>query len=250
MFTKLSERLTGIIKNLTGQGRLTENNIKDTLREIRLALLEADVALPVVKLFIDEVQTKAIGTEIMQSLSPGQALIKIVYDALVSVLGKQNETLDLKSQPPAVILMAGLQGSGKTTTTIKLACWLKEHQKKSVLVASTDIYRPAAIQQLETLAKSINVACFPSQITQNPVDIALQAVQAGKTSLADVVLIDTAGRLHIDDMMMDEIKHIHSTIHPVETLFVVDAMTGQDAANTAKAFHEALPLTGIILTKA
>lgn len=250
MFSHLSERLNKVIKNLTGQGRLTEANIQDTMRDIRIALLEADVALPVAKEFIDHVQAKAIGTEVMQSLTPGQVLIKLVHDELVLVMGERNEELNLKVQPPAIILMAGLQGSGKTTTVAKLARWLQQTQKKSVLVSSTDIYRPAAIDQLETLAKQVGVEFYPSQASQDPVAIAQAAIQAAKNKVIDVVIIDTAGRLHIDEPMMTEIKRIHGAIQPVETLFVVDSMTGQDAANTAKAFHEALPLTGVILTKA
>lgn len=249
MFNHLSERLNKVIKKLTGQGRLTEENIKDTLRDIRIALLEADVALPVAKEFIDRIQAKAIGKEVMESLSPGQVLIKLVHDELVEIMGTANEELDLKAQPPAVVLMAGLQGSGKTTTVGKLARWLKS-QKKSVLVASADVYRPAAIDQLATLAKTVEVEFFPSDPSQKPVDIARAAIQAAKSKVVDVVIIDTAGRLHIDEQMMDEIKQIHSAINPVETLFVVDSMTGQDAINTAKAFNDALPLTGVILTKA
>lgn len=249
MFSNLSERLTRVLKNLSGQGRLTEDNIKDTLRDIRMALLEADVALPVVKDFIDHIQTKAIGAEVMQSLSPGQALIKLVNDELVLLMGEHCDTLNLQAEPPVVILMAGLQGSGKTTTVAKLARWLKQNQKKSVLVVSADIYRPAAIQQLETLAKHIEVNFFPSQSDQDPIFITQSAIQYAKSKLIDVVIIDTAGRLHIDDEMMDEIKRIHAAIKPIETLFVVDSMTGQDAANTAKAFNDALPLTGVILTK-
>jgi signal recognition particle subunit SRP54 len=250
MFSHLSEHLTRIIKNLTGQGRLTENNIKDTLREIRIALLEADVALPVVKAFIDHIQASAMGQVVMNSLTPGQTFIKLVHDELVHIMGESHEALALKTQPPAIILMAGLQGSGKTTTTAKLAHWLQQTQKQSVLVASTDIYRPAAMDQLATLAKSINVAYYPSNPSQRPTDIAQAAIQAAKNKVISVVIIDTAGRLHIDDDMMTEIKHLHAAIHPTETLFVVDSMTGQDAANTAKAFHDALPLTGVILTKA
>ncbi len=250
MFTNLSERLTRVLKNLSGRGRLTEDNIKDTLRDIRLALLEADVALPVVKNFIEHIQGKAIGTDVMQSLTPGQALIKLVNDELTSMMGEHNDKLDLSAQPPVVILMAGLQGSGKTTTVAKLAHWLHQSEKKSVLVASADIYRPAAIQQLETLAKQINVEFFPSSSNQNPVAIANAAIQHAKSKLIDVVILDTAGRLHIDDEMMAEIKRLHAAIQPTETLFVVDSMTGQDAANTARIFNEALPLTGIILTKA
>lgn len=248
MFTNLSERLTKVLRNLSGKGRLTEDNIKETMRDVRMALLEADVALPVVKQFVDQVQAKAVGTDVMESLTPGQALIKIVHDELVTMMGEQCDTLNLSVQAPAVILMAGLQGSGKTTTVAKLARLLKS-QKKSVLVTSADIYRPAAIQQLETLAKTIGVDFFPSHSGQDPVAIAEGAIQTARASLIDVVIIDTAGRLHIDDEMMAEIKRIHSAIHPIETLFVVDSMTGQDAANTAKAFNEALPLTGVILTK-
>jgi signal recognition particle subunit SRP54 len=249
MFSNLSERLSRVIKNLSGQGRLTEENIKDTMRDIRLALLEADVALPVVKDFIDHIQAKAIGVEVMQSLTPGQALIKLVRDELVTMMGEECNTLALNTQAPAIVLMAGLQGSGKTTTVAKLSRWLQQNHKKSVLVASTDIYRPAAIQQLETLAKSINVEFYPSTTDQDPVVIAQGAIQAAKSKLIDVVIIDTAGRLHVDDEMMAEITRLHSAINPIETLFVVDSMTGQDAANTAQAFNKALPLTGVILTK-
>lgn len=249
MFTNLSERLTRVLKNLSGRGRLTEDNIKETLRDIRMALLEADVALPVVKDFIEHIQAKAIGAEVMDSLTPGQALIKIVHDELVTQMGEQCDTLNLQTQPPAVILMAGLQGSGKTTTVAKLARLLKLTHKKSVLVTSADIYRPAAIQQLETLARNLEVEFYPSQTNQDPVAIAQGAIQAAKSKLIDVVIIDTAGRLHIDDEMMAEIKRLHAAIQPIETLFVVDSMTGQDAANTAKAFNDALPLTGVVLTK-
>ncbi len=249
MFTNLSERLTQVLKNLSGRGRLTDDNIKDTLRDIRMALLEADVALPVVKHCIEHIQEKAIGTKVMETLSPGQALIKLVNDELVLMMGERCDSLNLATQPPAIILMAGLQGSGKTTTVAKLARWLQENQKKSVLVVSTDIYRPAAIKQLETLAKNINVEFHPSDSTQDPVAIATAAIQAAKSKLIDVVIIDTAGRLHIDDEMMAEITRLHSAIQPIETLFVVDSMTGQDAANTAQAFNTALPLTGVILTK-
>lgn len=249
MFSNLSERLTRVLKNLSGRGRLTEENIKDTLRDIRMALLEADVALPVVKSFIDHIQTKAVGVEVMESLTPGQALIKLVHDELVLLMGEQCDTLNLQTQPPAIILMAGLQGSGKTTTVAKLANWLKQTHKKSILVASADIYRPAAIQQLETLAKAVAVEFYPSHPGQDPVTIAQGAIQAAKSKLIDVVIIDTAGRLHIDNEMMAEITRLHAAINPIETLFVVDSMTGQDAANTAQAFNAALPLTGIILTK-
>jgi len=249
MFSNLSERLTRVIKNLSGQGRLTEENIQGTMRDIRLALLEADVALPVVKDFVDHIQAKAIGVEVMESLTPGQALIKLVRDELVVLMGEQCDSLNLNTQAPAIVLMAGLQGSGKTTTVAKLAKWLQKNHKKSVLVASTDIYRPAAIDQLETLAKSIDIEFYPSTPDQDPVFIAQNAIQAAKSKLIDVVIIDTAGRLHVDDDMMAEITRLHSAIQPIETLFVVDSMTGQDAANTAKAFNAALPLTGVILTK-
>lgn len=250
MFNNLSKRLNSVIKNLTGQGRLTEQNIKDTLREIRTALLEADVALPVAKSFIEDIEAKAVGTEVLQSLTPGQVLIKIVHDELVKVMGESNEELNLKATPPAVILMAGLQGSGKTTTTAKLARLLKQKYNKSVLLASADIYRPAAIDQLATLAKTVEAEFYPSDSSMDPVAIAQSAIQAAKNKVIDVVIIDTAGRLHIDEEMMAEIKRVHAAINPVETLFVVDSMTGQDAANTAKAFNEALPLTGVVLTKA
>ena len=248
-FSHLSERFNKVIKNLSGQGRLTESNIDDTMRDIRVALLEADVALPVVKAFTHQVKEKALGQEVMQSLKPGEFLIKIVHDELVSLMGEYNESLNLKAQPPVVILMAGLQGSGKTTTVAKLARWLQQTEKKSVMVASADIYRPAAIEQLKTLADQIGIEFFPSNASQDPVAIAEAAIQAAKNKVIDVVIIDTAGRLHIDEEMMNEIKRLHAAIHPTETLFVVDSMTGQDAANTAKAFNDALPLTGVILTK-
>ncbi|MFA7095793.1 MAG: signal recognition particle protein [Gammaproteobacteria bacterium] len=250
MFESLSERLTGALKRIKGQGRLTEDNIKDTLREVRMALLEADVALPVVREFVERVRVRAVGQEVMQSLTPGQALVKIVHDELVAVMGEANDELNLRVQPPAAILMAGLQGSGKTTTVAKLARWLKERKKKSVLVASCDVYRPAAIDQLKTLANEVGAVFFPSDPSQDPVDIARSALDQARKQFVDVVIIDTAGRLHVDAEMMDEIKRLHTAIDPVETLFVVDSMTGQDAANTAKAFHETLPLTGVVLTKA
>lgn len=248
-FNHLSERLNKVIKNLTGQGRLTPANIEETSRDIRVALLEADVALPVAKEFIEHIQTKALGKEVLESLKPGEAFIKLVHDELVLVMGEFNEELNLKAQAPVVILMAGLQGSGKTTTVAKLARWLQQTHKKSVMVASTDIYRPAAIEQLATLALSVEATFFPSDPSQKPVDIALAAIKAAKNKVIDVVIIDTAGRLHIDAAMMTEIKALHAAIQPTETLFVVDSMTGQDAANTSKAFNDALPLTGVILTK-
>ncbi len=249
MFDSLSERLNRTLKNIRGQGRITESNVKDTLREVRMALLEADVALPVVRVFVDQVRERALGKEVLQSLSPGQALIKIVREELEKVMGEANEELDLSTRPPAVILMAGLQGSGKTTSVAKLSRWLRERKKKSVLVASADVYRPAAIDQLETLAREVEVDFFPSNPSQDPVDIATAAIDQARKTMKDVVIIDTAGRLHVDEEMMGEIKRLHAAIDPVETLFVVDSMTGQDAANTARAFDEALPLTGVILTK-
>jgi signal recognition particle subunit SRP54 len=249
MFDNLSERLSRTVKSLRGQGRLTEDNIKDTLREIRMALLEADVALPVIRGFIDRVRERAIGQDVLTSLSPGQALIKVVNDELVEVMGATHDGLNLENKPPVVILMAGLQGAGKTTTVAKLARRLIEQDKKHVMVVSADIYRPAAIKQLETLATEVKAAFFPSDQNQKPVRIVQDAMQAALKQNADVLLVDTAGRLHIDAEMMDEIKSIHAAINPHETLFVVDSMTGQDAANTAKAFGEALPLTGVILTK-
>lgn len=249
MFNNLSEKLTSTVKNLTGRGRLTEDNIKDTLREIRMALLEADVALSVVKQFIEAIKTKVTGQEITKSLRPGEALVKIVHDELVKIMGDANTDINLQTAPPAVILVAGLQGSGKTTSVAKLARLIKTTKKKSVLVASTDIYRPAAIKQLETLATQIEVDFFPSDISQKPVKIAQNAIAAAKKKFIDIVIIDTAGRLHIDKEMMAEISNIHQAINPIETLFVVDSMTGQDAVNTAKAFNDTLPLTGIILTK-
>ncbi|MEC9314227.1 MAG: signal recognition particle protein [Pseudomonadota bacterium] len=250
MFDSLSERLGSTLKSLRGQGRITEDNVKETLREVRMALLEADVALPVVREFINRVKERAMGQDVLRSLTPGQALVKVVNDELVAVMGEANPGLNLNTQPPAVILMAGLQGAGKTTSVAKLARWLKERDRKSVMVASTDIYRPAAIDQLQTLAGEVDAKFFPSQSDQNPVDIAKNAIEQAKRDYVDVVIIDTAGRLHIDDDMMTEIKQIHAAINPVETLFTVDSMTGQDAANTAKAFNDALPLTGVILTKA
>lgn len=249
MFENLTERLARTVRDLRGLGRLTEDNIKDALREVRMALLEADVSLPVVRQFIDQVKERAMGQEVMKSLTPGQAFIKVVQDALIEIMGEANEELALNAAPPAVVMMAGLQGSGKTTTVAKLSRWLKERKKKSVMVVSCDIYRPAAIDQLETLAAEVGVSFFPSTPQQNPVDIVNAALDHARKKFIDVVIVDTAGRLHIDEEMMAEIKRLHAAIKPIETLFVVDSMTGQDAANTAKAFNEALPLTGVILTK-
>lgn len=249
MFENLTDRLSQTLRHVTGKAKLTEENIKDTLREVRMALLEADVALPVVKDFVNKVKERAVGTEVSKSLTPGQAFVKIVQAELVDLMGAANEDLALNAAPPAVILMAGLQGAGKTTTVGKLARFLKERKKKSVLVVSADVYRPAAIKQLETLANDLEVTFFPSDTSQKPVDIAQAAIREAKLKFIDVVIVDTAGRLHVDGEMMEEIKQVHAAIKPVETLFVVDAMTGQDAANTAKAFNDALPLTGVVLTK-
>ena len=249
MFDNLSDRLAQTLRHVTGKARLSEDNIKDTLREVRMALLEADVALPVVKDFVNAVRDRAVGTEVSRSLSPGQAFIKIVQAELESLMGEANEDLALNAAPPAVVLMAGLQGVGKTTTVGKLARFLKERRRKSVMVVSADVYRPAAIKQLETLANEVGVTFFPSDISQKPQDIALAAIKEAKLKFIDVVLVDTAGRLAIDSEMMVEIAELHAAINPVETLFVVDAMTGQDAANTAKAFNDALPLTGVVLTE-
>jgi signal recognition particle subunit SRP54 len=249
MFDNLSERLSKTVKNLSGQGRLTEKNIKDALRDVRMALLEADVALPVVKEFIEQVKQRAIGQEVIGSLTPGQALIKVVRDELTQLMGSESNELNLNVPAPMVILMAGLQGAGKTTTVGKLARWLMERHKKSVMVTSCDIYRPAAIQQLETVAKEVGAQFFASETTQKPVKIAKNAVKQAGLDFIDVLIIDTAGRLHIDEEMMSEIKSLHAASKATETLFVVDSMTGQDAAKTAKAFNDALDLTGVILTK-
>jgi len=249
MFDGLSERLGKTVRNLRGVGRLSEDNIKDALREVRMALLEADVALPVVKAFTEHVRQRAIGEEVMKSLTPGQAFVKIVNDELVHLMGDANDSLDLKATPPVVILMAGLQGSGKTTTTGKLARWLRDTQKKNVMVVSADIYRPAAIEQLKTVAAEVGAEFFPSSADQDPVKIATGALHEARVKHMDVLIVDTAGRLHIDEAMMGEIQQLHEAVEPVETLFVVDSMTGQDAANTAKAFNDALPLSGVILTK-
>ena len=249
MFESLTQRLTGTIDRLRGRGRLTEENISDAMREVRVALLEADVALPVVIDLIAKIKARAIGQEVLASLTPGQSLIKIVKDEMTDVMGSTASELNLNVPAPAVILMAGLQGAGKTTTVGKLAKFLKEKRKQKVMVVSADVYRPAAIKQLETLAGQVGAEFFPSSNDQSPVTIVRNAIDAARKSYADVLLVDTAGRLAIDDAMMAEIKALHAAIDPVETLFVVDAMTGQDAANTAKAFRDALPLTGVVLTK-
>lgn len=249
MFESLTQRLSGTLQRLRGRGRLSEENIRESLREVRIALLEADVALPVVSALIERIKVRAVGQDVLQSLTPGQALIKVVRDEMASVMGSAAAELNLNVPAPAVILMAGLQGAGKTTTVGKLAKFLKEKRKKKVMVVSADVYRPAAIAQLQTLAQQVDVLFFPSDASQKPEAIVRAAIDDAKKSFVDVLLVDTAGRLAIDEAMMAEIKALHAAIHPVETLFVVDAMTGQDAANTAKAFSEALPLTGVVLTK-
>ena len=250
MFESLTERLGSALSSITGKAKLTEENIQDALREVRIALLEADVALVVVKDFIESVKARALGIEVAASLSPGQVFIKIVNDELVRVMGAGEGELNLSVQPPAVILMAGLQGAGKTTSTAKLGLWLKNKSQKSVMVASTDVYRPAAIEQLRTLAEQAQINFFESNIDQKPIDIAKGALAEAKKQFADVLIIDTAGRLGIDEKMMQEIRDLHQVLTPTETLFVVDALTGQDAANTARAFGDVLPLTGVILSKA
>ncbi|MFO1396263.1 MAG: signal recognition particle protein [Burkholderiales bacterium] len=249
MLENLTERLSRVVKTLRGQARLTEDNIQEALREVRLALLEADVALPVVREFVAHVKEKAVGEEVVGSLTPGQALIGVVHRELTALMGGAAVPLDFATQPPAVILLAGLQGAGKTTTAGKLARLLATDQKKKVLLVSADVYRPAAIEQLRLLASQVGVDFFPSNAQQQPVTIAQDAVQWARTHYHDVLIVDTAGRLGIDEAMMKEIAALHAAVNPIETLFVVDAMQGQDAVNTAKAFRDALPLTGVILTK-
>jgi signal recognition particle subunit SRP54 len=249
MFENLTDRLSKTLQTLSGKSRLTEDNIQQALREVRLSLLEADVALSVVKEFMEEIKQKALGQDVINSLKPDQVFVKLVHDELIRMMGDNFRELNLKTQPPAVILMAGLQGSGKTTSAAKLARFLKDNDKKKVMLASVDTYRPAAIQQLNILADSIDVAFFKPSSEQKPIDIAKQALDTAKKQFMDVLIIDTAGRLHIDDEMMAEIRALHQILTPAETLFVVDSMTGQDAANTAKAFHDAIALTGVILTK-
>jgi signal recognition particle subunit SRP54 len=249
MFESLTQRLSGTIDRLRGRGRLTEENIREATREVRIALLEADVALPVVQALIERIKVRAVGQEVLKSLTPGQALIKIVRDEMTTVMGSQSADLNLNVPSPAVVLMAGLQGAGKTTTVGKLAKHLKERRKKKVMVVSADVYRPAAIEQLQTLAKQVDVIFFPSDLTQDPEAIVRAAIADARKSFVDVVIVDTAGRTSIDDAMMAEIKALHAAVNPVETLFVVDSMTGQDAAVTAKHFSDALPLTGVVLTK-
>ncbi len=249
MFESLTQRLSGTIERLRGRGRLSEENIREATREVRIALLEADVALPVVQALIERIKVRAVGQEVMKSLTPGQALIRIVRDELTAVMGSAATELNLNVPAPAVILMAGLQGAGKTTTVAKLGKHLKERRKKKVMVVSADVYRPAAIEQLRTLAAQVDVLFHESSADQQPEAIVRGAIDAARRSFADVLIVDTAGRLAIDQAMMAEIKALHAACNPVETLFVVDSMTGQDAANTAKAFSEALPLTGVVLTK-
>jgi len=249
IFESLSDRLSQSLKKISGKASLSEKNIQETLREVRMALLEADVALPVVKEFVEQVKQRAVGTEVSSSLNPGQQFLKIVQAELEAVMGEKSESLNLAAQPPAIILMAGLQGAGKTTSVAKLSRYLQDREKKKVMVVSADVYRPAAIQQLKTLASEVGAEFFPSEASQKPVDIVNSAIAAAKTRFADVLIIDTAGRLAIDEEMMAEIKQVHAAANPIETLFVIDAMIGQDAVNTAKAFNEALPLSGVILTK-
>jgi len=250
VFDKLSSRLTVVVEGLRGRGRLTEENIGETLRQVRMALLEADVALPVVKDFIDGVKARVVGQEIHKSLTPGQALIKVIHDELVRVMGEGVRPLNLRTQPPAVILLAGLQGAGKTTTAAKIALWLKDRERKRVLLVSTDVYRPAAMLQLERLGQQLGVDVAPADPQHPPVRIATEALAAARRGVYDVLLVDTAGRLHVDDEMMQEVRDISAAVVPIETLFVVDSMAGQDAVNAARAFGAVLDLTGVVLTKA
>ena len=252
MLENLTDRLSRVVKTMRGEARLTESNTAEMLREIRLALLEADVALPVVKTLLEQIKLKALGEEVVGSLSPGQALVGVVQRELAQVMagdGSQSGEINLATQPPAVILMAGLQGAGKTTSVGKLAKWLQEKKKKKVLTVSCDVYRPAAIEQLATVSKQVGAECFPSSVDQKPAAIALAALDWARRHYFDILLVDTAGRLGIDEVLMQEIQDLHNKLSPIETLFVIDAMLGQDAINTAKAFHDALPLTGVILTK-
>lgn len=249
MFDTLTERLSGSLRNIAGTGQLTEDNIKDTLREVRMALLEADVALPVAREFVAKVKEQALGQEVLKELAPGQAFVKIVYDELTEMMGSANQSLQMTGKPPMVYLLAGLQGAGKTTTAGKLAKFLQEKHKKKVMLVSADVYRPAAIRQLEQVASQVNASFVPSDANENPMDIARRAIEQAKLQYQDILIIDTAGRLAVDEVMMTEIKELARVVDPTETLFVVDSMTGQDAANTAKAFNDALALTGVILTK-
>ncbi len=250
MFDKLSERLQAVVESLRGRGRLTEDNISETLRQVRMALLEADVALPVVKTLIEGIKGKAVGLEVGKSLTPGQTLIKVIHDELIGVLGSGQRPLNLRAQPPVVVLLAGLQGAGKTTTAAKLGKWLKQNERKKVLLASTDIHRPAAILQLQTLASQLDLGFFQSDPKKSAETLAREALIEARQSLYDVLIVDTAGRLHVDAAMMTEVQQISAAVSPIETLFVVDSMAGQDAVNAARAFSDALALTGVILTKA
>ncbi len=249
MFENLSSRFTRVLDSLRGQGRITEEQVGAAARELRMALLEADVALPVVRGFVETFKTRAAGAEVTQSLTPGQTLLRLVQQTLTETLGGEVVPLNLRAQPPAVILMCGLQGSGKTTTTGKLALWLRERERKKVIVVSCDVYRPAAIEQLRIVAGNVQVEWFPSEGGQDPIDIATRALEYARKQFADVLIVDTAGRTTVDTEMMAEIAKLHQALNPVETMFVVDSMTGQDAANTAKAFADTLPLTGVVLTK-
>jgi signal recognition particle subunit SRP54 len=250
MFENLSERLSQAARNISGKGRLSESNIKDTLRQVRLALLEADVALPVVKTFIERIRERAVGEEVGKSLTPGQALVKIIHGELVAILGSDTVPLDLRAQPPVVIFLAGLQGSGKTTTAAKLARRLIEKEKKRVMMVSVDVHRPAAILQLKTLAGEIGAEHCDSTADEDPIDIVRRALDESRRTHMNVLIVDTAGRLHIDEEMMAEAAAVHQEASPHETFFVVDSMAGQDAVNSARVFNETLPLTGVILTKA
>ena len=250
MFDKLSARLSAVVEGLRGRGRLTEENIGDTLRQVRMALLEADVALPVVKEFIDAVKARAIGLEIHKSLTPGQALVRVIHEELVRVMGEGARPINLRTQPPAVVLLAGLQGAGKTTTAAKIALWLRERERKRVLLVSTDVRRPAAMLQLERLGAQLGIDVAAANPSEAPLAIAARALEEARRGVYDALLVDTAGRLHVDEAMMAEVRELGASLKPIETLFVVDSMAGQDAVNAARAFGAALELTGIVLTKA
>jgi signal recognition particle subunit SRP54 len=250
LFDRLSTRLASVVDGLRGRGRLTEENISDALRQVRMALLEADVALPVVKTFIDAVKARAMGLEVHQSLTPGQAFISVIHQELVRVMGEGVRPINLRTQPPAVVLLAGLQGAGKTTTAAKLGLWLQSRERKRVLMVSTDVHRPAAILQLQRLGEQLSIETAPASADENPVDIARRAVDLARRGQHDVLIVDTAGRLHVDEEMMAEVRELSSAVKPIETLFIVDSMAGQDAVNAARAFAEALDLTGVVLTKA
>jgi signal recognition particle subunit SRP54 len=250
VFDKLSARLSAVVEGLRGRGRLTEENIGDALRQVRMALLEADVALPVVREFIDAVKARAIGLEVHKSLTPGQAFVRVIHEELVRVMGEGARSINLRAQPPAVILLAGLQGAGKTTTAAKIALWLRERERKRVLLVSTDVYRPAAMLQLARLGQQLAIDVAAADPSQPPMAIASRALDEARRGLYDVLLVDTAGRLHVDEEMMREVRDLAASLQPIETLFVVDSMAGQDAVNAARAFGAALDLTGVVLTKA